>query len=121
MSSVCSTTEPLVFFKDLKDTKYELDDQLVFLVRMNKRSSENASYLHNEQVIQPSDRIEILYDDKENEAKLIIHHADETDQGKYMYDVVEARTSCTADLKVHPIELIQELRNCSVKQDQPQR
>lgn len=86
---------------------------------MNKRPSENARWLYNGQPIQPSDRIEILYDDKEFETKLIIKNADETDQGKYMYDAVEARTSCNAELKITPIEFIQELRNRSVKQDQP--
>lgn len=112
-------TEPLVFHKELKDIKYELNDRLTFTVRMNKRPSENARWLYNGQPIQPSNRIEILYDDTEHEAKLIINNADEIDQGKYMYDAVEARTSCNAELKVTPIEFIQDLRNRSVKQDQP--
>jgi hypothetical protein len=112
-------TEPLVFFKDLKDVKYELNDRLVFLVRMNKHPSENARWLHNGQPIEPSNRIQISYDETEREAKLIINDADENDQGKYMYDAVEARTSCTADLKLVQIEFIQDLRNRSVKQDQP--
>ncbi|CAF4166926.1 unnamed protein product, partial [Rotaria sp. Silwood2] len=111
-------TEPLVFFKDLKDIKYELDDSLVFTVRMNKRPSDNSRWLHNGQPIETSNRIQISYDDAEHEAKLIINNADENDQGKYMYDAVEARTSCTADLKLTKIEFVQELRNRSVKQDQ---
>lgn len=44
--------EPLVFFKDLKDVKYELDDRLIFLVRMNKRPSSDSRWLHNGQVIE---------------------------------------------------------------------
>ncbi|CAF4580073.1 unnamed protein product, partial [Rotaria sp. Silwood1] len=112
-------TEPLVFFKDLKDIKYELDDRLVFIVRMNKRPSDNSRWLHNGQPIETSDRIQMTYDDTEHEAKLVINNADENDQGKYMYDAVEARTSCTADLKLTKIEFVQELRNRSVKQDQP--
>ena len=112
-------TEPLVFFKDLKDFKYELDDRLVFVVRMNKRPSDNARWLHNGQPIEPSNRIQILFDEREYEAKLIIHNANENDQGKYMYDAVEARTSCIAELKLTKIQFIQELRNRSVKQDQP--
>ncbi|UJR34155.1 hypothetical protein I4U23_021562, partial [Adineta vaga] len=111
--------EPLVFFKDLKDMKYELNDRLVFLVKMNKRPSNDARWLHNGQVIEISDRIQMIYDEKENEAKLIIENANENDQGKYMYDAIEARTSCTADLKIIPMEFIQDLRNRSVKQDQP--
>jgi membrane carboxypeptidase/penicillin-binding protein PbpC len=86
---------------------------------MNKHPSENARWLLNGQPIQSSDRIEILYNDTEHEAKLIINNANENDQGKYMYDAVEARTSCMADLKIIPMEFIQELRNRSVKQDQP--
>ncbi|CAF1031742.1 unnamed protein product [Rotaria sordida] len=112
-------TEPLVFYKDLKDIKYDLDDRLVFTVRMNKRPSDNSRWLHNGQPIKTSDRIQITYDDTEQEAKLIINNADENDQGKYMYDAVEARTSCTADLKLTKLEFVQELRNRSVKQDQP--
>ena len=112
-------TEPLVFFKDLKDVKYDLNDRLVFVVRMNKRPSDNARWLHNGQEVKASDRIQITYDDAEHEAKLIIVDAEETDQGKYLYDAIEARTSCTADLKFVPIEFVQELRNRSVKQDQP--
>ena len=111
-------TEPLVFLKDLKDIKYELNDRLTFVVRMNKRPSDNARWLLNGQPIQPSNRIQILYDDTEHEAKLIINNADETDQGKYMYDAVEARTGCSADMKIIPLEFVQELRNRSVKQDQ---
>lgn len=86
---------------------------------MNKRPSDNARWLHNGQPIQSSDRIEILYDDKEYEAKLIINNSDENDQGQYMYDAIEARTSCVANLKITPLEFLQELRNRSVKQDQP--
>ena len=86
---------------------------------MNKHPSENARWLLNGQPIQPSDRIEILYDDKELEAKLIVNNANESDQGKYTYDAVEAKTSCSADMKVTPLEFLQELRNRSVKQDQP--
>ncbi|CAF3800634.1 unnamed protein product, partial [Rotaria magnacalcarata] len=112
-------TEPLVFFKDLKDVKYELDDRITFIVRMNKRPSDNSRWLHNGQPIEPSNRLQLLYDDAEHEAKLIINNADENDQGKYIYDGVEARTSCTADLKLTKLEFIQELRNRSVKQDQP--
>lgn len=112
-------TEPLVFFKDLKDIKYELDDRLTFVVRMNKRPSDDSRWLHNGQPIEPSNRVQILYDDAEHEAKLIISNANETDQGKYIYDAVEARTSCTADMKLTKIEFVQELRNRSVKQDQP--
>ena len=111
--------EPLVFFKDLKDIKYEYGDQLTFVVRMNKQPSSDSQWLHNGQIITPSDRIEINYDDNEHEAKLIIHNATEEDQGKYTYDAVEARTTCTADFKLTQIEFIQELRNRSVKQDQP--
>jgi hypothetical protein len=112
-------TEPLVFYKDLKDIKYELNDRLTFIVKMNKRPSDKAHWLHNEQPIEASNRIQIFYDDTEHEAKLIINDADETDQGKYAYDAVEARTSCTADIKLTKIEFIQELRNRSVKQEQP--
>ena len=112
-------TEPLVFSKELKDIKYELNDRLTFVVRMNKRPSDNARWLHNGQPIQASDRIQIIYDDNEHEAKLIINDANENDQGKYMYDAVEARTSCTAEFKQTPLEFVQELRNRSVKQDQP--
>ena len=112
-------TEPLVFSKELKDINYNLDDRLIFVVRMNKRPSDNARWLLNGQPIQPSNRIEILYDDREHEAKLIIKNADENDQGQYTYDAIEARTSCTATLKVVPLEFLQELRNRSVKQDQP--
>ena len=112
-------TEPLTFSKELKDIKYDLNDRLTFTVRMNKNPSENARWLLNGQPIQPSDRIEISYDDKDHEAKLIINNASEIDQGKYMYDAVEARTSCTAELKVIKMEFLQELRNRSVKQDQP--
>ena len=112
-------TEPLVFFKDLKDFQYELDDRLVLVVRMNKCPSENARWLHNGQPIEPSNRIQILFDERDYEAKLIIHDANENDQGKYMYDAVEARTSCTIELKLIKIQFIQELRNRSVKQDQP--
>jgi hypothetical protein len=86
---------------------------------MNKNPSDNSRWLHNGQPIEPSDRIEILYDDKEHESKLIINNVDENDQGKYMYDAIEPRTSCTADLKLIKIEFIQELRNRSVKQEQP--
>ncbi|CAF0817324.1 unnamed protein product [Adineta steineri] len=111
--------EPLVFFKDLKDIKYELSDCLTFIVRMNKRPSNDAHWLHNGQPIEVSNRIQISYDDKEREAKLIINDANENDQGKYMYDAIEARTSCTADIKLIKIEFVQELRNRSVKQDQP--
>jgi membrane carboxypeptidase/penicillin-binding protein PbpC len=86
---------------------------------MNKRPSDNARWLLNGQPIESSNRIEIVYDDKEHEAKLIINNANENDQGKYMYDAIEVRTSCAADLKIIPMEFIQELRNRSVKQDQP--
>ena len=112
-------TEPLVFSKELKDINYNLNDRLTFVVRMNKRPSDNARWLLNGQPIQRSDRIEILYDDKEHEAKLIVNNADENDQGKYTYDAVEAQTSCKATVKITPIEFLQELRNRSVKQDQP--
>lgn len=111
--------EPLVFFKDLKDMKYELNDRLTFLVRMNKRPSDDAHWLHDGQPIEPTNRIQILYDDAEHEAKLLINDANENDQGKYTYDAIEARTSCTADIKLIKIEFVQELRNRSVKQDQP--
>ncbi len=53
-------TEPLIFIKELKDIKYQLNDRLVFLVRMNKRSSDNSRCLHNGQSIEPSNRIEIV-------------------------------------------------------------
>jgi hypothetical protein len=86
---------------------------------MNKRPSDNAHWSLNGQPIEPSDRIEISYDDKEHEAKLIINNANENDQGKYMYDAIEARTSCTAYLKIVKMEFLQELRNRSVKQEQP--
>jgi hypothetical protein len=86
---------------------------------MNKNPSENARWLLNGQPIQLSDRIEIFYDEKEYEAKLIINNANENDQGKYIYDAVEARTSCSANMKIIPLEFVQELRNRSVKQDQP--
>ena len=111
-------TEPLVFFKDLKDFKYELNDRLIFLVRMNRRPLDNARWLHNGQPIESSNRIQISYDDTEHEAKLILIDANENDQGKYVYDAVEARTSCTVDLKLIQIEFIEELRNRSIKQDQ---
>jgi hypothetical protein len=86
---------------------------------MNKRPSDNSRWLHNGQSIEKSNRIEILYDDIEHEAKLIINNADENDQGQYTYDAIEARTNCVAQLKIIPLEFIQELRNRSVKQDQP--
>jgi membrane carboxypeptidase/penicillin-binding protein PbpC len=86
---------------------------------MNKRPSDNSRWLHNGQPIQKSDRIDIIYDDNEHQAKLIINNADENDQGQYTYDAIEARTNCVAQLKIIPLEFIQELRNRSVKQDQP--
>ena len=86
---------------------------------MNKRPSDNARWLFNGQPIQTSDRIKISYDDNEHESKLIINNADENDQGKYIYDAIEARTSCNSTLKLIPIDFIQELRNRSIKQDQP--
>ena len=111
--------EPLVFFKDLKDLQYEPNDRLVLLVRMNKRPSDNARWLHNGQALLPSDRIQLTYDEAEHEAKLIINNADEQDQGKYVYDAIEAKTSCSATIKVTPIQFVQELRNRSVKDEQP--
>jgi hypothetical protein len=44
---------------------------------MNKRPSDNSRWLHKGQTIEPSNRIEILCDDKEHEVKLIINNADE--------------------------------------------
>lgn len=111
--------EPLVFFKDLKDLQYEANDRLVFLVRMNKSPSDNARWLHNGQALLPSDRIQISYDDNEHEAKLIINNADEHDQGKYVYDAIEAKTSCSTAMKVTAMQFVQELRNRSVKEEQP--
>ncbi|CAF1342008.1 unnamed protein product, partial [Didymodactylos carnosus] len=111
--------EPLVFIKELDDLNYTPNEKLVFTVKMNKKPSDESHWLHNDQVIVPDNRIKITYDDSEHESKLIIFSSDESDQGKYMYDAVEARTSCTANLKVTKLQFVQDLRNRTVKQDQP--
>lgn len=49
---------------------------------MNKRPSDNSRWLHKGQTIEPSNRIEILCDDKEHEVKLIINNADENGRRK---------------------------------------